>query len=364
MHWICIILDNLTKRYKTFLKKIWSIMSSGIRLIFSLLVTITLTALLSVSGNVEGVENSTWTLGEEMPTNRTEITASVIGDKIYVIGGADYNSDGAVNIVEIYDPNTDQWTNGAPLPYPLDHAPSVAHNGKIYVIGGFLEDKVPTNKLWIYDSTSDTWTEGAPLSASRAALVAEIINGTIYAIGGVNATHHPVTTNEAYNIENNSWSFREPLSKPKHHAASAVIGDSMYVLGGRLLGNGEPSEINESLTNMDDNSRYDPQSDTWVELEPMPIRRSGFAAESFDGKIYVFGGQMADGANKNIEKYDPGTNQWTTEPDMQVDRSGLAVAAYRDNLYVFGGQHKGLQALNVNEILTPSKDNNTNRNQA
>ena len=66
---------------------------------------------------------------------------------------------------------------------------------------------------------------------------------------------------------------------------------------------------------------------------------------------------------KNIERYDPETNQWTTEPDMQVDRSGLAVAAYKDKLYLFGGQHKGLQALSVNEILTPSKDNQMNRNQ-
>ena len=338
-------------------------MGLGITLIFSLLVTITFSALLSIPVNVEGIENSTWRLGEEMPTNRTEMTAAVLDDKIYLIGGADYGAGGAVSTVEIYDPNTNQWTNGAPLPYALDHAPSVVHKGKIYVIGGFLEDKIPTNKLWIYDSTSDTWTEGAPLSSSRGALVAEVINDTIYAIGGVNSTHHPVTTNEAYNIENNSWSFREQSPKSKHHAASAVVSDSLYVLGGRLLGNGEPSEINESLTNMDDNSRYDPQSDTWVELEPMPIRRSGFAAESLDGKIYVFGGQMADGANKNIERYDPETNQWTTEPDMQVDRSGLAVAAYKDKLYLFGGQHKGLQALSVNEILTPSKDNQMNRNQ-
>jgi hypothetical protein len=74
-------------------------MGSRIIIIFSLLVTITFTALLSVPGNVEGVENSTWTLGAEMPTNRTEITAAVLDDKIYMIGGADYRANGAVNTV-------------------------------------------------------------------------------------------------------------------------------------------------------------------------------------------------------------------------------------------------------------------------
>ena len=109
-------------------------MGSEIRLFFSVLVTIIIAALFSIPLDVKGVENSTWTLGEEMLTNRTEITASVINDKIYVIGGADYRADGAVDTVEIYDPNTNQWTNGAPLPYVLDHAPSVVYDGKIYVV--------------------------------------------------------------------------------------------------------------------------------------------------------------------------------------------------------------------------------------
>jgi len=93
-------------------------------------------------------------------------------------------------------------------------------------------------------------------------------------------------------------------------------------------------------------------------MDSMPIRRSGFSAESLDGKIYVFGGQMADESNKNVEGYNPITNQWSIEQDMQADRSGLAVAAYKDKIYVFGGQHQGLQALNINEIFTPGTYNN------
>lgn len=340
-------------------------MGSGINLIFSLIVTITLTTLLSVPGNVEGVENSSWTLGEEMLTNRTEITAAVLDDKIYVIGGADYRADGAVNTVEIYDPNTNQWTNGAPLPYDLDHAPSVVYNGKIYVIGGFLQDKITTNKVLIYDPITNEWAEGTPLPEPRCCHVAEVVNGTIYAISGLDYDHHPVATNYAYNIENDTWVTKAPMpdkNGPKHHAASAVIDDKIYVLGGRLFGNGVANEINDALTNLDDNMIYDPKTDKWSSMDPMPIRRSGFAAETLNGEIYVFGGQMADGSNINVERYDPITNQWSIEPDMQVDRSGLAVAAYNDKIYVFGGQHEGLQALSVNEILTPSKGNNTARN--
>ena len=331
-------------------------MDSEIRLFFSLLVIIIFTGFFAIPVDVKGIENSTWTLGEEMLTNRTEITAAVLDDKIYVIGGADYKADGAVNTVEIYDPNTDQWTNGAPLPYDLDHAPSVVYDGKIYVVGGFLQGKITTDKMLIYDPTTNQWAEGTPLPEPRCCHIAEVINGTIYTISGLDFDHNPTATNFAYNIENDTWVTKSSLpaqNGPIHHAASAVVDNKIYVLGGRLFGNGVPNEINDALTNLDNNMRYDPKTDKWSSMDPMPIRRSGFAADSLDGKIYVFGGQMADGSSKNIERYDPVTNQWTIKPDMQADRSGLAVVAYKDKLYVFGGQHQGLQALNINEILSP-----------
>jgi N-acetylneuraminic acid mutarotase len=297
-------------------------------------------------------QNALWEHGQLMPTNRTEIVSEKVGDKIYVMGGADYLENGIMNVVEIYDPINDIWTQSTPLPVSIDHTAVVSYEGKLFLVGGFLEDKNPTDKTWIYDPTSDTWTEGAPLSSPRGALAAEVINGTIYAVGGVNSTHDPVTTNEAYDIETNTWSFREPLSKPKHHMASAVIGDSMYILGGRLLGNGAPSEINESLTNMDDNARYDPKTDKWVELEPMQIRRSGFTASEMNGQIYVFGGQIPEGATNKVEMYDPVTNSWSSLPDMEFNRSGATSINHEDQIYVFGGQREGLHALNVNEILS------------
>lgn len=305
--------------------------------------------------NVEAQELS-WDNGQPMPTNRTEIVSEKIGDKIYVMGGADYLKDGIMNVIEIYDPVSNNWTKSPPLPIKIDHTTMVSYNDKLYLVGGFLEDKNPTDKVWIYDPGNQTWTEGAPLSSPRGALAAEVIDGTIYAIGGVNSTHNPVTTNEAYNIMNNSWSLKEPMSKPKHHVASAVINDSIYVLGGRLLGNGKPSEINEALTNMDDNSRYDPKTNKWVELEPMQVRRSGFTASEMNGQIYVFGGQIVDGATNKVESYNPVTNSWTSLPDMENKRSGAASTNYENKIFVFGGQREGLHALNVNEILTLSSN--------
>lgn len=186
-----------------------------------------------------------WDMGQSMPTNRTEITSEIIDNKIYVLGGANYLKDGIMNVVEIYDPSNNTWTQATPLPIAIDHTATVSYKDKLFPVGGYLEDKNPTDKLWIYYPSNNTWTEGAPLSSPRGALAAEVVNGTIYAIGGTNSTHDPVTTTEAYDIETNTWSFREPLTKPKHHIASAVVDGKIYILGGRILGNGIQSEINE-----------------------------------------------------------------------------------------------------------------------
>lgn len=83
----------------------------------------------------------------------------------------------------------------------------------------------------------------------------------------------------------------------------------------------------------------------------MPIRRSGFAAESLDGKIYVFGGQVAKRSITNAESYDPVADKWAIEPNMKI--SGLSAVAYDGKIYVFGNQHEGLNALSINEILDP-----------
>jgi N-acetylneuraminic acid mutarotase len=305
---------------------------------------------------VEGAQNSTWDQGDVMHTNRTEITTALLNNKIFVIGGADYMDEGAVDTVEIYDPTSNEWTVGPSLPYELDHAPSVVYDGKIYVIGGFLKDKITTNKMLIYDPDANEWTEGTPLPTPRASAVAEVVNGSIYVISGLDTDHKPVDTNVVYHIENDTWTSKAPMPgvhRLKHHAASAEVDGKIYVIGGRLFGNEVPNEINDALTNLDDNWMYDPIGNNWTLVESMPIRRSGFTAESSDGKISVFGGQVAQGSIKNAESYDPNTDKWTIEPSMKVNRSGLSAAAYNDKIYVLGGQHEGLQALSVNEILNP-----------
>jgi hypothetical protein len=99
--------------------------------------------------------------------------AEAIDNKMYVIGGADYSEGVQKDTVEMYDTGTERWvTDLKPIPIALDHGVAASYGGKIYVVGGFLEGKVPTDKLFIYDHNEDEWTEVKPLPSARGALTA------------------------------------------------------------------------------------------------------------------------------------------------------------------------------------------------
>jgi N-acetylneuraminic acid mutarotase len=308
------------------------------------------------------VSESSWIRGESIPDPRTEMSGTSSGNKIYIIGGDD-EDEKATNAVRVYDPEIDNWSTTSPLPTPVDHTGSAAYDSKIYVVGGFVEGKKPTDSLFIYDPVTNKWQKGKPLPGPRGALTADFINGTLYAVGGVDASHSPVATNEAYDPITNNWTEKAPMPTARHHHTSAVIDGKLYVIGGRLLGNGVQSQINEALSNLNDNEMYNPLNDSWTVMEQMPTKRSGIAAAAspVDGNIYVFGGQSIDDAFNNTEKYSPITDKWTTETSMPTARLGLEAIALDDKIYVIGGKtNLGPHVTDKNEIF--HVDNNSTSN--
>ena len=69
-----------------------------------------------------------------MPSARTEVAVAEVSGKIYVVGGF-----GGERELEIYDPQSDRWSRGAPVARALHHAAAVGLGGKLYVIGGYVD---------------------------------------------------------------------------------------------------------------------------------------------------------------------------------------------------------------------------------
>jgi len=300
---------------------------------------------------------SYWSKGKSMPTARGEFGAVLLKDRIYTIGGVDYQPGGGKkNIVEVYDIAKNQWIDGvAPLPVPLDHFASGVYGNKIYVVGGFLENKVPTDRVFIYDPEQDVWKGGKSLPSPRGALKAEFIDGILYAVGGLNSSQVPVNTIYAFDPATNTWTIKAPMLTPRQHFATATLDGKLYVMGGRILGDGVPSEaLDETLTNFNRVEVYDPNTNSWNEVQPMLTKRSGFAAASVNGSIFVFGGLKVIGATNTVERYDPIKDMWMYDKPLSIDRFALSAVAFDSKIYVLGGQRfekSDLISSNINEIF-------------
>ncbi|MNW25610.1 N-acetylneuraminate epimerase [compost metagenome] len=204
-----------------------------------------------------------------MPSTRAAAEAIVVDGKIYVIGGY-YDSGSKLTIskaVEVYDPETDTWTQATNM-LTARAWPAVAYeNGAIYVFGGGSSPGVSTNTAEKYDIASGQWTKLNNLPQSLSALRAVQVNGQIYLMGGTNYTN---TTNKVweYTPETDSYSVRQSMGSTRMAFGLTELDGKIYAIG-------------DSKTEV-----YDPNSNTWSPFIGLPQSRSQFAAVS-DKKIFT-----------------------------------------------------------------------------
>lgn len=206
------------------------------------------------ANNVYDPATDTWEAKTQMPTSRELLTASVIGDKIYLVGGLalgpppDWQNSvtdslfrlitySSSNLTEVYDPITNSWTEKSPIPVAVDSYASAIVGDKIYVISGRNMDNI-VDLVQVYDTETDEWTQAAPIPTPVEAAAAGVITigkaTAIYVVGGsitiagCNATN----LNQIYFPENNSWTTGAPLTANRSDLSVAVVNEKLYAIGG------------------------------------------------------------------------------------------------------------------------------------
>jgi hypothetical protein len=72
------------------------------------------------------------------------------------------------------------------------------------------------------------------------------------------------------------------------------------------------------------------------------------------GRLYVFGGEGADGTFPLNESYDPTQDAWKSMAPMPTARHGLGSAVVDGHIHVIsGGPTPGGSFSNVNEVFSP-----------
>ncbi len=139
---------------------------------------------------------NTWRSVTTIPRAISNFGIATIRTKAYLFGGAVRSGSDIkiLNDVITYDFQTDTWTTNGyqPLPvkkaYPYSSSAPVI-DGKVYLIGGVEQSEeawTSSKRVDIYDPVTNSWEEGTPLPLPFDDHIALSIGVKIYLIGGSN----------------------------------------------------------------------------------------------------------------------------------------------------------------------------------
>jgi N-acetylneuraminic acid mutarotase len=118
-----------------------------------------------------------------MPTPRDHLAAVGFEGRVWALGGRESFLGTQYANVEIYDPTTDSWRTGTPLPRGRGGLAAAALGDKIFVFGGEAPLRI-WNATEMYDRAIDAWVAKAPMPTARHGLGAAVVDGRIYVVGG------------------------------------------------------------------------------------------------------------------------------------------------------------------------------------
>ncbi len=190
-----------------------------------------------------------WSDMPSLPEPRSSFDAAILDGQIYVVGGwamaGDADADWLKTAYRL-DPSADspQWVALSPPPFQRRALSVAAHDGKIYAIGGMGADGGPTTGVDIYDPQTDEWSAGPLLHGEPM----DGFGSASFATGG----RLYVTTYSGWlqrlSQDGSQWEVVAKLDRDRFFHRLLPIGENKLVtLGGASMSSGKFEEI-EVLT--------------------------------------------------------------------------------------------------------------------
>lgn len=216
------------------------------------------------------------------------------------------------------------------------------------------------------------WVRLAPFPHAIGEMLGTAVDGRLCATQGLLPGFKPAGLVYQYDPARDAWTEKKPMPHPVHHAAVTSLNGKMYLFGGFGLPPSGPPGWNP----VDKSWEYDPETDAWKALAPIPTARGGGVAAGLNGKIYVIGGAgpMPDASSPTIrprqpqrslgtvEEYDLRTNTWRTRSPMPTPCNHMGGEVVNGKIYVIGGRLSGAFIIgfpgNINlvQVYNPATD--------
>lgn len=235
----------------------------------------------------------------DIPQPVTSFGAAIVDGGLYVYGGHtgsahSYSQEEQSHTLSRLDLQTREWESVAQGPH-LQGLALVAHDGKLYRIGGFTAKNAE-------GEDHDLWSQ-----ASVA----------------------------CFDPADKSWAELPPLPEPRSSHDAAVVGDTIYVAGGWSMQGDAENQWHATAWKMDLNQ----QPLRWEPVPSPPFQRRALSLAAHQGKLYAIGGmQQEGGPTRRVDVFDPATGEWSLAPELvgedRMTGFGTSAFATGGNLYV------------------------------
>jgi N-acetylneuraminic acid mutarotase len=230
---------------------------------------------------------------------------------IYALGGSSGTTD-----VERFDGR--RWRVVTHLPHGGLNAP---------VIGGFAQQtNLPTDRVEIYDPRTNHWRDGPPLPAPRGGHAAVVLDGKIHVVGGGNS-QSTIADHSVFDPRTGRWTSAAPLPRAEGSPAAAVLGGRLYAVGGR-----------SGFDDFGDVFVYDAAVDRWTHGPAIPPRGTA-GAVAYRAAIYLVGGesQATGRVLGDVLQLRRGARAWRKVATLPAPRNYARAVVFRGAIYVVGG---------------------------
>ena len=244
-------------------------------------------------------------------------------------------------------------TSLAPLPETVTSFGAVTADGWLYAFGGhkgerheysvemvsgsFQRLKLSDGRAWEM-LPSATPGQGQPLVTH---------DGFIYRVGGMAARNHADAKQDLFSMSlvqrfdprTQRWENVTPLPAPRSSHDAVVIGNKLYVAGGWQVSGRTDKAI--WLTNALVLDLAHPQAG-WKEF-PQPFQRRALALAALGTRVFCIGGM--DSNNKPtlaVDIYDTATGEWTKGPNLPPgEHEGFSCSAIAQDGWIFANAFQG-----------------------
>ena len=170
-----------------------------------------------------------WTKLRGAPTARGALVAGVIGDRLYVAGGA--RGGAALATLEIYDFERRRWSRGPAMRTGREHLAGTVHGGAFYVLAGRAGSLDNFRVAERYVPARRRWERLPALRKARGGIAAATVGRRIVVVGGEERAG-TIAEVESFDPRTRRWRFEPRLRTPRHGLGAVSHRGRVVVLEG------------------------------------------------------------------------------------------------------------------------------------